>query len=195
MRDLSHGSQVVLGIPDVLEALGVVRLDASLHEGLERLLVLVPLVKLRRGRSLGLLGSSGRSLWRRLGRLPGAGLLLAGRLVLDLILPLPAPGGRGAGRRRGSWLRGSAVVVVDPPHVVSQIPLARETMAGNRALTPFIGAQVRLLAVAVHGVGLTLMPKEAGSRGKAGILATLNLAAVGLEVRVDEFAAMAVVVS
>ncbi len=95
MRDLPHGSQVVLGIPDVLEALRVVRLDASLHEGLERLLVLVPLVKLRGRRNLSLLGSSAGRLHRGLGRLPRAGLLLAGRLILDIALPLPPPGGRG----------------------------------------------------------------------------------------------------
>jgi hypothetical protein len=63
-------------------------------------------------------------------------------------------------------------------------------MAGNGALTAFIGAQIRLLAVTMHGVGLTLMSQEAGSRRKPGILATLNLAAVRLEVRVHKFAAV-----
>lgn len=191
MRDLPHGGQVVLGILDVLEALRVVRLNTSLDEVLERLLVLVPLVHLGRGR-LGLLGGGrrrGRLPGRLVGHLPGAGLLLAGLLLLAIALSLPAPGGR-SGPRRRARLGGGAVVVVHPPHVVPQIPLPGEPVTGEGAFTAFIEAQIRLLAMAVHGVGLTLMPKEAGSRGEPSILATLNLAAVGLEMRVHKLAAV-----
>jgi hypothetical protein len=63
-------------------------------------------------------------------------------------------------------------------------------MAGDGAFTALVGAQVRLLSMAVHGMGLTLMTEEAGGRRKPGILAALNLAAVRLEVGVHEFAAM-----
>jgi hypothetical protein len=68
--------------------------------------------------------------------------------------------------------------------------LPGEAVASDRALAALVGAQIRLLTVAVHGVGLTLVPEEAGSRRKPGILATLNLAAVGLEVGVDKLAAV-----
>jgi hypothetical protein len=61
-------------------------------------------------------------------------------------------------------------------------------MASGGALAALVGAQIRLLAVSVHGVGLTLMPEEAGGRRKPGILATLDLAAVGLEVGVHKLA-------
>lgn len=42
--------------------------------------------------------------------------------------------------------------------------------------------------MAMHGVGFTLMSKEAGSRGKAGVFARIDLASVGLQVGVHEFA-------
>lgn len=178
---------MVLGILDVLEALGVIRLDASLQEGLKGLLVLIPLVELS-GRKLGLLGSGG-GLAHGLGRLAGAGLLLAGLLVLDIVLPLPAPrGGCGSRGGRRSWLSGGAVVVVYPPHVVPEVPLPGEAVAGDRPFTALICAQIGLLTMTVHGVRLTLMTQEAGSGREASILAALNLAAVGLEVGVDKFA-------
>jgi hypothetical protein len=190
VRDFAHGIEVLLRILDVLEALSVVRLDAALNEGLERPLMLVPLLNLRvddRLRLLGHRGGFGRDLACRL---PGARLFLAGLLLLGVILPLPAPGGRGGSRggRRGGRGHG-AVVVVHAPHVVPQVPLPGETMASVGALTALVGAQIRLLAVSVHGVGLTLMPEETGGRREPGILATLNLAAVRLEVGIHELAA------
>jgi hypothetical protein len=147
---------VILGILDILEALGIVRLDATLDKILECPLVLVPLVKLRTGDNFNLLRCWLGALVSRLSR---AGLLLAGRLFLDIILPFATPVGRSGGcRRRGRCrLGGRAGVIVHAPHVVPQIPLAWETMSGNGALTSFVGAQIRLLAVAMHGVGLTLM--------------------------------------
>lgn len=189
VRDLAHGIQVVLGILDVLEALGVIRLDAALNEGLECPLMLVPLLNLGvddRLRLLGDRGSFGRSLACRL---PGAGLFLAGLLLLGVILPLTAPGRRGGSRggRRGRRGHG-AVVVVHAPHVVPQVPLPGKAMARDGALAALVGAQIRLLAMSVHGVGLTLMSEKAGGRRKAGVLAALNLAAVRLEVGIHELA-------
>jgi len=73
---------------------------------------------------------------------------------------------------------------VNPSHVVLQVPLPGETVAGDRALATRVCAEIRLLAMAVHGMGLTLMAQKAGSRGEPGVLATLNLAAVRLEVRI-----------
>lgn len=187
VRDLAHGVQVVLGILNVLDGLSIVRLDTSLEESLEGLVVFVPLVDLGVGDNLRLLGS-GR-LRRRLVRLPGAGLLLSGLLLLRVALSLAAPARCGDSSGWGrSWLDGDAAVVVHPLHVIPQVPLARETVAGNGALATLIGAEVRLLTMAVHRVGLTLMPEEASSGGKPSVLATLNTAAVGLEVGIHKLA-------
>lgn len=72
--------------------------------------------------------------------------------------------------------------------MVPEVPLAGESVSGERALTSFIGAQVWLLTVAVHGMGLTLMTKEASSGREPGILAALNLAPVWLEVGIHKLA-------
>lgn len=80
------------------------------------------------------------------------------------------------------------MVIVDSLHVVTEVPLARESIAGHGTLTTIIDAKERLLAMAVETVGLTLMTKEAGSGGKSSTLTGLSLAAVGLQVRVNEFA-------
>ena len=61
-------------------------------------------------------------------------------------------------------------------------------MSGKRAFASLIGAKVGLLSMSMHGVGLTLMTKKASSRRETGVLAPLNLATVGLEVRVNELA-------
>jgi hypothetical protein len=63
--NLAHGCQVALGILEVLEALGVARLDAALDEAVERPLVLKPLLDLGVDGGLLLLL---RSLGSRLGR-------------------------------------------------------------------------------------------------------------------------------
>jgi hypothetical protein len=72
--------------------------------------------------------------------------------------------------------------------VVAQVPLARESVARNSTLTALVNTKERLVAVAMESVGLALMAEEASSRRKAGALARLGLAAVGLQVRVNEFA-------
>lgn len=182
MGNLAHGGQMVLGVLNVLETLRVVRLDTTLDESLERLLVLIPLLNLGLHDKLRMLGRRCNRLRRRLGgRLARAGLLLSGLLLLGLILPLPAPGGGGgAGGRRGSWRNRGTVIIVYTPHVVSQVPLPRKAMTCHGALTALICAEIRLLAVAVHGMSLTLMPEEAGSGRESGVLAALHLAPVGL---------------
>lgn len=186
--DPVHGGQVILSLLDVMEGLDVVGLVASGNEVLESSLVLPPLGDLEVDGGLDGLGSL------RLG-LAGAGLLLGG-LLLNIALSLAATG-RGGGARggRGSSLSGGAVVIVDAPHVVPEVPLSGESVAGNGALAALIGAQVGLLTMAMHRVGLTLMSEEASSGRKAGVLATLNLAAVGLEVGVNKLAVGGRVVS
>lgn len=155
-------------------------------KALESPLVLVPLLNVKVDERLNGLGSLSSSL----GRLPRGGLLLGGGLVLALSLPLASPGGRGGSSRSGrrSGLSGGAVVVVDSPHVVPEVPLSGEAMASDGALASLICAKVRLLTVSVHGMGLTLMSEKASSRRKPGVLATLNLAAVGLEVGINKLA-------
>lgn len=73
-------------------------------------------------------------------------------------------------------------------HVVPEVPVAWEAAARNGTVTSLVAAKVRLVAVAVHGVGLTLVSEQAGSGRESGILAGVNLAAVGLQVGVDKFA-------
>jgi hypothetical protein len=80
------------------------------------------------------------------------------------------------------------MVVVDALHVVPEVPLAGESISGHGTLTSLVDAKERLVTMAMESVGLTLMAKEARSRREAGALARLGLAAVGLQVRVHEFA-------
>jgi hypothetical protein len=83
------------------------------------------------------------------------------------------------------------MIVVNTLHVVAQVPLARESVARNSTLTALVNTKERLVAVAMESVGLALMAEEASSRRKAGALARLGLAAVGLQVRVNEFVIVA----
>jgi hypothetical protein len=73
--------------------------------------------------------------------------------------------------------------------VILEVPLAGESASSVGALATFIGAEVGLIPMAVHGVGLTLMAEEACGRRKPGIFTRLNLAAVWLEMGIHEFAA------
>jgi hypothetical protein len=73
--------------------------------------------------------------------------------------------------------------------VVSEVPLPGESTSGVGALASFIGAEERLVAVTMHGVGLTLMAKKAGRGRKPGILTRLNFASVGLQMGIHKFAA------
>jgi hypothetical protein len=72
--------------------------------------------------------------------------------------------------------------------VVPEVPLAGESVARHGTVAAVVRAQEGLVTVAVHGVGLTLVAKEARRGREPGVLAGLVLAPVGLEVRVDELA-------
>lgn len=84
-----------------------------------------------------------------------------------------------------------SVVVVNTAHVVAQVPVAREPISWKSAVATLIAAQVGLVSMSMHGVGLTLMSKKAGGGREPGVLARINLATVWLQVRVHELAVFA----
>lgn len=73
--------------------------------------------------------------------------------------------------------------------MVSEIPLPWKSASGDGALAAFIGAEEGLVAVTMHGVGLTLMAEKTSCGGKPGVLTRLNLASIWLEMGVHKFAA------
>lgn len=75
------------------------------------------------------------------------------------------------------------------PHVVVQVPSTGETSSGNGPLTSLPETQVGVVSVAVESVGLALVTEQACVRGESqlGIHASGNLAAVGLQVRIQVF--------
>lgn len=66
--------------------------------------------------------------------------------------------------------------------------MAWEAISGNAAFTGFICTEVRFVAMSMHGVGLTLMTKEAGRGRETGVLTCVDLASVWLQMGVHEFA-------
>lgn len=89
-------------------------------------------------------------------------------------------------RRR---LCGRSIVLVYPLHVVEEVVATGEAMARYRSLTLPEVAKVRSGTVTVHAVRLTLVAKEACSRGELHTDARLLVAAEGLKVGVDVLAA------
>lgn len=79
---------------------------------------------------------------------------------------------------------------MDSAHVVVEVPAAGEAVARDGAVTALEEAKVRVIAVAVEAVSLALVAEETGVGGELqlGIHAGGNLAAVGLQVRVQVFA-------
>lgn len=185
VSDLAHDGQKVVGILDELRVLHVLGLVEVTNNVLQSLAVGHPLLDEGLGGRL-LLDSSLHD-----GRLGGD---LAGGWCgsdgggLGRILALAALGALLAVADAGRGSR-NAVVVVNTAHMILQVPLAWESIAGHGTVASFIGAQEGLVAVAVHGMSLTLMAEQAGSGGETGILAGVNLAAVGLQVGVHELAA------
>ena len=84
--------------------------------------------------------------------------------------------------------KGVAIVVVYATHVVSEVPLARETISWDGTFASVVCAKIGLITVTVHGMCLPFMAQETRSRREPGILASLSLAPVWLEVGVDKFA-------
>lgn len=55
------------------------------------------------------------------------------------------------------------MVVMNTLHVVTQVPLAGESISRNGALTALINTEERLVAMTMESVGLTFMAEEASS--------------------------------
>ena len=109
------------------------------------------------------------------------------RHIIGLGLTLPASGGS-IRRGWGSILGRGSRVIVHSLHVVPEIPMAWKAIAGNGAFTSFICAEVGLVAMSMHGVGFTLMTEEAGRGRETGVLTSMDLAPVWLQMGVHEFA-------
>lgn len=184
--DLAHSSHVCLSIGkrsvDIKGIWGRV-VD---QVGIESLAVLVPLL------NHGLLGSPGSGNLGRARRLAAAvgydlGKILALPLAALRVLVRLRDNLR-RDRRCGGYANGAAVVVVYTPHVVLEVPVPGEAIAWEGTITTLISAEVWLVTVAVHGVSLALMAEETSSGGETSVLTRGDLTAVGLQVRVDEFA-------
>ena len=73
--------------------------------------------------------------------------------------------------------------------------MAWEPISGYATFATFIGTEEGLVAMAMHSVGLTLVPEETGSGREMEVLAGEDLAAVRLQVGIHEFASKGKVVS
>jgi len=71
------------------------------------------------------------------------------------LLPFGWPNRRWRGPR-GITL-GLSWITVDTLHMVSEIPVAWETISGHASFTAFIGTEEGFVAMSMHSVGLTLM--------------------------------------
>jgi hypothetical protein len=123
---------------------------------------------------------------------------LGGRWVssISLALVFSSSGPTGLGGRRATGITFSwAWIIVHTPHVITEIPMAGKAISCSAALAALIGTQVWFVAVSMHGVGFTLMTKEAGRGREPGVLAGNNLASIRFQVRVHEFAGKNHVVS
>ena len=79
---------------------------------------------------------------------------------------------------------------MDTLHVITEVPVPGKAITRDSSFTALKGAEKRFLPVSVHGMGLTFMSKETGSRRETCVLTSMDLATVWLEVRIDEFAAV-----
>jgi hypothetical protein len=173
---LGHGVEATLHLSDLLNVPDVLGLVEAAQNVLDDLAVVEPLLK--QGLGGHLLSLNG------LHRLDGALAAWGGLSLRDFSLPLAALGLLAGSR--GGRTAGTTVVTVNALHVVAEVPLAGESISGSGAVATKVAAQERLVTVAVETVGLTLMTEKAGGRRESSTLARLGLAAVGLEVRVDE---------
>lgn len=133
------------------------------------------------GRSVGVDGA-GTLHGRCRGRAGDSTSLAAGSFLL-----LGRDDGRG-----GLWgakaLRG--LVVVHAAHVVVQVPSTGESISSDGSFASVPKAEVRVVSVAMQSVGFALMAEQArvGRKAQLGIHAGRDLAAVGLQVRIQIFA-------
>jgi hypothetical protein len=78
--------------------------------------------------------------------------------------------------------------------VVTKIPVTGKSISRNGSVTVICSTEEWLFAVSVHGMGLALMAKKASSWREACVSTSLDLAPVGLQVGIDTFAAIVVLV-
>jgi hypothetical protein len=71
---------------------------------------------------------------------------------------------------------------MDTLHVITKVPVPGKAITWDSAFTALKSAKIRFLPVSVHGMGLTFMSKETGSRREPCILTSVGLATVWLEV-------------
>jgi hypothetical protein len=77
---------------------------------------------------------------------------------------------------------------MDTLHVITEVPVPGEAITGDSTFTTIKSAKKRFLPVSVHGMGLTFMAKETGSRRESCVFTGMDLTTIWLEVRIDEFA-------
>lgn len=99
--------------------------------------------------------------------------------------------GLSAGRRhirRAGALRRS--IVVNPSHVVKEIPAAGKAISRDGAVTTLKEAEVRVVSVAVESMGLAFMAEQASIRRKMklSIHTAWDPAAVRLQMGIQVFA-------
>ena len=174
---LGHSIEMLLHLSNLLDTTDIRGLLQAAEHLLDSNAVFHPL--LNEGLGSRLLGLLGRH--NLLGRLAAGGL---GALTLPLAALRLTNLGSG---RRGRGV-GAAGIVVYTLHMVLEVPLAREAISGNVTLAVLIGAAERAFAVSVEAMSLTLVAEEASRGREAGTLTGLSLAAVRLQVRVDELA-------
>lgn len=176
---LGHDREALLNFCDLLKVPRVLGLVESADHVLYCSAVVKPLLKKRLGGDFLWLCH-----WHGFHRSLAAG---GGLLFRDIGLPLAALGGlRSGSGRRGAT--GTTVIIVNALHVVPEVPLAGETITGHSTLAAVVHAKERLVTMAMQSVGLTLVTKEASGGGESSSLTGISLAAVGLEMRIHEFA-------
>jgi hypothetical protein len=80
-----------------------------------------------------------------------------------------------------------------PLHVVLEVPSSWKAITNDGTIAVSVGTEVRLVAVPVHSMGLTLVAEQAGSGREGNIQAGRILAAIGLQVSVKVFTAQSMV--
>jgi len=76
------------------------------------------------------------------------------------------------------------IVLLHTTHVIADVPLTWKAVPGNGPLTAPIGTEIGHFSVAVHRVRLALVSKKLGGGREATGLATIQFAAVQLDVRI-----------
>lgn len=81
-------------------------------------------------------------------------------------------------------------MVMDSLHVIKQVVPPGKAIARDATLTSWVVAQVRPVTVSVHSMSLSFMTQETGSGRELLLGACVDLAPEGLQMGVDEFAAV-----